>query len=153
MEVNIMRPMIRKANGSIPSIWDEIFGDYANEYKPEFKPAFNTWETPKNYGIEISIPGFKKENVKISVENHLLVISTKEKTEKEENSEDKEKSEAEGVRYFHKEFSISNFEHKFGLPEDSNEEEISAKFEDGILNIIVPKENPKEEVNRQIEIN
>jgi hypothetical protein len=56
MEENIMRPMIRKANGSIPSIWDEIFGDYANEYKPEFKPAFNTlsntvspFETAKAY--------------------------------------------------------------------------------------------------------
>jgi HSP20 family protein len=147
MEESVMRPMIRKTNGSIPSIWEEIFGDYATEYQPEFKPAFNTLETPKNYGIEILIPGYKKENVKISVENHLLIISTKEKPET------KEKIENEGVRYSHKEFSLSDFERKFGLPEDSKEEEISAKFEDGILSIFVPKENPKEEINRQIEIN
>lgn len=94
-------------------------------------PAANISETDKEYKIELVTPGFKKEEIKVSLENETLTISAENKTEKEESNK----------RYTRKEFSYGAFTRSFLLPKAANSEKIAAKYEDGLLKFTVPKKD------------
>ena len=96
-------------------------------------PAANVSEAEKEYKIELAIPGFKKEEVKVNLENEVLTISAESKTEKEEKTK----------KFTRKEFSYSSFTRSFQLPKAANAEKIEAKYENGLLRLEIPK---KEEV-------
>src|ERR1700739_4627661 len=66
-------------------------------------PAANVSETDKEYKIELAIPGFKKEEVKINLENEILSVTAENKTEKEETTK----------KYTRKEFSYGSFSRSF----------------------------------------
>jgi HSP20 family protein len=91
-------------------------------------------ETKDNYKLELCIPGLTKDDVKLSIdaEGNLVVEMTKEtKNEKKENKEE--------MRYLRHEFSVEHFRQTVMLPEDIHKEQISAKVENGILDIVIPK--------------
>ncbi|MBP5741815.1 MAG: Hsp20/alpha crystallin family protein, partial [Paludibacteraceae bacterium] len=97
--------------------------------------------------VELAAPGAKKEdfNVEINDEGNLRIkIETKNET-KDENKQS---------RYLRREFSYTKFEQTFELPEDVQKEKISAKVDNGVLYIDIPKivkeEAPK--ISRQVEI-
>lgn len=92
-------------------------------------PAVNVKETEKSFEIELAAPGLTKKDFEISVDNGMLTISSEKKEEKEE----KEKN------YTRKEFSYSSFSRSFTLPENVNEEDVKAYYEDGILKLHVAK--------------
>jgi len=92
-------------------------------------PAANVNETDKEYQIELAIPGFKKDEVKINLENEVLSISAESKTEKEEKTK----------KYTRKEFSYGSFSRSFQLPKAANADKIQAKYEDGLLKLDIPK--------------
>ena len=101
-------------------------------------PAVNVKEDSKAYTMEISAPGMKKENVKVNVDkDNNLHIAYENKVEHKE--EDKHE------HYLRREFSYSNFEQAFTLPEDVDKEKIAAKVADGVLTVELPKVEPKEE--------
>ena len=81
------------------------------------------------------LPGFSKEDVKISFQNDLLTIKVDNKENREEN-ENK-------YKFVRREFDVYNFEKQFKVPQSVNTTAIDARFENGILNIVLPK---KEEV-------
>lgn len=91
-------------------------------------PAVNVVDNDNNYEIEVAVPGFKKEDFNVSIENGVLNISGK--TEKEE--EEKKKN------YTRKEFSSSSFSKHFTLP-DNIEEKVVAKYNDGVLKLTLNK--------------
>jgi HSP20 family protein len=92
-------------------------------------PQTNIVEEEKEFKIELSVPGLKKDDFKIEVENGTLTVSC----EKEEENTDKEK------RYRVREYSYNSFSRSFQLPENVKEENINAKYEDGVLCLTVPK--------------
>lgn len=92
-------------------------------------PSVNIKETTKEYKVEMAAPGLERKDFKIEVENHTLMISAEKEEEKKE----------EGVDYSRKEFSYNSFERTFTLPEDVKEGNIDAKYENGILQILIPK--------------
>lgn len=92
-------------------------------------PAVNVKETEKSFEIELAAPGLTKKDFEISVDNGMLTISSEKKEEKEE----KEKN------YTRKEFSYSSFSRSFTLPENVNEEDVKAYYEDGILKLHIAK--------------
>jgi HSP20 family protein len=106
-------------------------------------PSVNVSETPKEYKLEVAAPGLDRKDFKIEVENHCLCISA----EKEE-----EKKEKEGD-YTRREYSFNSFSRSFNLPENVKEGHIDAKYENGVLKVIVPKakETPVK-ATRQIEV-
>ena len=132
-------------------MFDEFFN---NEWMPKAKataPAVNVKEDAKAYTMEIAVPGVKKEycRVNINVDGNLEVaIENKLEHKEEEKSEDKKE------HYLRREFSYSNYQQVYALPEDIVKEEISAKVEHGVLTITMPKEKPVEEkkIQRQVEI-
>ena len=87
----------------------------------------NIMETKDNYKLELCIPGLTKEDVKLSIdaEGNLVVEMVKENKEE--------------MRYLRHEFSVEHFRQTVMLPEDIHKEQISAKVENGILDIIIPK--------------
>ncbi|WP_297598160.1 Hsp20/alpha crystallin family protein [uncultured Cetobacterium sp.] len=103
-----------------------------NPFKKSF-PAVNISENETEYLIEVCTPGIKKEDLKLDVSEGILTISYK----TEASNEEKNKT------YFKKEFSYSSFERKMTLPKNILEDQIKARFEDGILNITISKDQSK----------
>lgn len=108
-----------------------------------YVPAVNIAETAENFSIELSAPGFDKEEFRIEVENDVLTVSGERKTEKKE----------EGKTYTRKEFSYGSFKRVFSLPKTVDTDKIEAKYESGILQVIVSKkEEAKAKPVREIRI-
>lgn len=92
----------------------------------------NIVENEKDFRLELSIPGFSKDEVKISVQKHVLTIRSEKTPENVEN-----------VNYLRRGFVTRNFEKRYQLSKDINPDNITANFNNGILEILLPK---KEEV-------
>ncbi|MFY7944448.1 MAG: Hsp20/alpha crystallin family protein [Crocinitomicaceae bacterium] len=92
-------------------------------------PSANINETEKEYRIELAVPGMEKDDFKVAIDNGVLYVSS----EKEEDREEAEKN------YTRREYSFSEFRRSFSLPENCLEDKIKAKYENGILNLILPK--------------
>lgn len=89
-------------------------------------PAINIKETDKNYIMEVAAPGLKKEWVRVNIDNDgNLNIAIENKME--------HKDEDKHEHYLRREFSYSNYQQCYTLPEDADREKISAKVADGIL--------------------
>lgn len=95
---------------------------------PEFKPNSDIIEKEKHYEIHLSIPGVKKEDVKITFEKDLLTVE----------GEKKHESKEENTKYYRREISYGKFSRSFNIG-DADPNGIEASFTDGILNITIPK--------------
>lgn len=110
-----------------------LHNDYHEDYlkNSTFRPATNIFETDNNFSVEILLPGFKKEDVQMSYHENVLTV----KVELPENKEE----EKQEYRYERREFGVYNFERKFRIPKTVDSDNISARFEDGILKLELPK--------------
>ena len=129
-----MMPILRRNNESwLPGIFNDIFSDDDWMIKANASaPAVNVIENAKDYKIEVAAPGMTKEDFKVNIdENDNLVISMEKKSE---NNQGKENS-----HYLRREFSYSKFQQVMTLPDNADKEKISAKVNNGILNIQIPK--------------
>ena len=135
-----------RTNNWIPAVFNDLFN---TEFLPKTNctaPAINVKESDKAYIVELAAPGMKKEdfNVHINDEGNL-VVKMESKTEK--------KDEDKNTRYLRREFSYSKFEQTLILPDDVKKEEISAKVENGVLTVELPKlVEEKVKLSRQIDI-
>ncbi|MBK6931027.1 MAG: Hsp20/alpha crystallin family protein [Saprospirales bacterium] len=118
---------------SLSSWMDDFFPDNGDFPKPMVKaitvPAVNVTENKKEYTLEVAAPGFKKEDFKLEVKNGYLLISGETKMEEAKEEE----------KYTRREFRFSSFTRSFALPENVREEDIQARYNDGILMIMIPK--------------
>jgi HSP20 family protein len=101
----------------------------------DFNPAVNTRESEKDFTLEFAVPGMKKEDFKVTVNDGLLTISSERRLDNE-NSND---------GYLSREFSYTSFRRSFTLPKDVDDEHISAAYENGILKVVLPRETVPEE--------
>jgi HSP20 family protein len=92
-------------------------------------PAANVRETDKSFEIDLAAPGFTKKDFNLSIENGCLMVSA-EKNEEKEQKED---------NYTRREFGYQSFSRSFNLPTNTNEEDINARYEDGILKLSIAK--------------
>lgn len=144
MEDKIMLPTIRR-RGYAPVYMSDFFNtDFDNFFTSAGKqsPAVNIREDEKAYGIEVALPGLSREDVKIEIEKDILMISSESREEKNE----------EKNGYSRREFGSYSFCRSFRIPEDVKSEKISASFNNGILNLELPKSEEKASVNRIIKI-
>jgi len=99
-------------------------------------------ETDNGYELDISLPGYKKEDVKAELKDGYLTISastSKNTDEKDENT----------GRYIRRERYTGSCSRSFYVGEDITEEDIRARFEDGVLKLSVPKKEPKKQVEEK----
>jgi len=114
---------------------DDVFGkgisDFIGQDFSWTQPSVNVKETDESYEIELASPGLKKEDFDIKVEKDHLVISAQTSTSKEEGDE--------AGKYNRREFNYSSFKRSFYLPELVSAEDISASYENGVLQLSLPK--------------
>ena len=134
-------------NSWIPTVFNDFMDTDFMPRANSTAPAVNVKEDEKAYTLEMAAPGLKKEYCRVSVnEDGNLGVAIENKMEHKEG--DKKQ------HYLRREFSYSNFEQSYTLPDDVKKEEISAKVENGILTVTMPKETKEEQkkATRAIEI-
>lgn len=144
----------------VPSIFgmNDLFDDFGDVF--EFSPAFRKQvaatrnissdikELADGYQIEMELPGFAKEEVKAQLKDGYLTITAEHNAEnKEENNEEGQKKEA--VKYIRRERYYGKCQRSFFVGKNVTEEDINAKFENGILTMYVPKEVKKPQVEEK----
>ncbi len=130
--------LARRSNTFFPSFWDnflskEMMDWGSNNFSSTDTtlPAVNVKETDDAFEIEVAAPGMTKKDFKVNLENNVLTISSERKEEKKEE---------EKGRFTRREFSYQSFQRSFTIPENMVEgEKISAKYNDGLLSIHLPK--------------
>lgn len=106
------------------------------------KPQVDIGANDQEYSITIEVPGVEEKDVKIEVADNIMTIRGEKKQEKEEKSKD----------YYRVERSYGSFQRDLSLPHDASQEDVKAKFKNGVLTITIPRKAlPKSEV-KQIEI-
>lgn len=122
----------------LPSIRDfDLFDDMFRDpfFKGENKlMKTDIKENENDYNIDIDLPGFDKEDIKIDIENGYLNVSAK----KESNNEEKEDG-----RYVRRERYLGECSRSFYVGDSLNEEDIKATFKNGTLSLVVPKDDKK----------
>ncbi|TRO65334.1 Hsp20/alpha crystallin family protein [Christiangramia sabulilitoris] len=141
----------RNETNWLPSVFDDMFrtdwlGGTTNVNSIGTSiPAVNIMESEDSFNVEVAAPGMSKEDFNIELDNDVLTISSEEK--KEEESTDK------NGRFTRKEFSYRSFKRAFSLPDSVDSSKISASYENGVLEIALPKkEEAKVQAKRLIDI-
>ena len=134
----------RRRNAFFPVHFNAFFNEIAkaNTFVNQ-NPAVNVAEEDIAYRLEVAVPGLRKEDIDLKIEDETLIISASKEEKTEESKEN----------YTRREFNFNNFERRFELNESIDIENIKADFSEGILSIFLPKivEEVKE-TNRKIEI-
>ncbi|WP_339884762.1 Hsp20/alpha crystallin family protein [Polaribacter vadi] len=140
------------SNANFPNLsnWlDDIFNrELPSVFTSNFNtgislPKVNIKETADVFTVEMAVPGLKKSDFQLDLDNQILSISTEIKKENDQKEEN----------YTRREFGYASFKRTFTLPESVDEEKINAKYEDGILSILLPKkEEAKQKPARTIRI-
>ena len=141
----IMLNGLMRNNGWLPTVFDDFFNTDFMPRANSTAPAVNVKESEKAYTMELAAPGIKKEYCRVAINDEgNLTIAIENKQEN--------KHEDKHHHYLRREFSYSNYEQNYVLPDDVVKDQISAKVEDGILTITMPKTEPKEKVTKAIEV-
>ena len=117
----------------LPSLFNDFMNDdWFTTRTSTAVPALNVIENEKDYELEFAVPGLKKEELNLQVDNDgITSISMTRKNE--ENKEDNKRN------YIRREFTYQEFNQSYILPDDADRAKISAKVENGVLTIKVPK--------------
>jgi HSP20 family protein len=124
--------LIRRSNVIFPTLMNELlkpdwFGGIENLNMT--LPAVNIKENEKDFELELSVPGRKKEDFNIEIDTDVLTVSSEIKTEDEVTKDN----------YTRREFSSTSFKRSFNLPETVDSDKIDANYVDGILKFRMPK--------------
>ena len=135
------------SNSWFPTVFDEFFN---NDWMPKMQttaPAINVKENSNAYTMEFAVPGIKKEfcRVNLNADGNLEVTIENKLEHKEENKKE---------HYLRREFSYTNYQQTYVLPDNIVKEHIAAKVENGVLTIVMPKATKDEakKIQRQIDI-
>lgn len=125
-----------------------LFDEFVNSGIPAFRsqspayPATNVWENGDQFRLELAAPGLEKKDFAINVEKEVLTISA-----------NQEAAAIEGETVRRREFGTTNFKRSWRLPASIDTTAIVARYEAGILFVVLPKkEEAKEKPARTIEI-
>ena len=135
----------------LPMFFDDLFNrEWSNWGNSNFSntnttiPAVNIKETAENYEVEVAAPGMVKDDFKIELDGNMLTISSEKSNQREEN---------ENERYSQKEFSYQSFQRTFNLQKDVVDiDKIAAKYENGLLKLLIPKKEEVKQKPRLIQI-
>ena len=125
-------PVMRTSNNWLDNAFNDLFSDSALSRMNSTAPAVNVKDTENAYVMEVAVPGIKKEFCRVNIDDDgNLEIAIENKLEhKEENKKE---------HYLRREFSYSNYQQSYVLPDDVDRDKISAKVTDGVLEINLPK--------------
>lgn len=138
----------RNETGRSTSPWRDFFDtDFFGTGFPQTRsslPAVNLSENENSYNVELVAPGYQKEDFKLRVNDDVLTISAESKNERKEGSD--------GREYSRREYTCSSFTRSFQLPDNAKDDSISAKYNDGILQLTIPKTEKETRASKEINI-
>ncbi len=150
MTLVVRKPITYRTTNNIPTaaplLADRLFNDLALKIGRDVvnqNPRVNVFENDTAYNIQLATPGLDKQDFQLTVEDDVLTIAVKKEGEGKENDKT--------VKFLRKEFSYTDFQRNFQLPEDVNKDEIRADYDRGILHVIIPKK-VNTPVRRTIEV-
>ncbi len=108
----------------------------------DLTPHVEVTEEKKGYEITAELPGVDEKDMNVTLQDHTLIVSGEKKSERKEEKKD----------YYLSERSYGSFRRSFRLPEEVNEDKISAKFEKGVMTIFLPRVASAKPKGRQIPI-
>ena len=136
--------LTRRNNNPMTNLFNEFFnidnwGTMTST--TQTMPKMNISESDSDYRMELCVPGLKKEdlNICIDADNNLVVEMVKSNEVKESNETEKKER-----KYLRREFYEMQFKQMFSLPENVKKEQITAKVENGMLTIDLPKVTEEE---------
>jgi HSP20 family protein len=124
--------LIRKQTPFFPSLIDDFINNDWNVKVPSLSttmPAVNIKELDSQFEIELAVPGKRKDDFEIEVENGILSIS----------STEEEKQLNENGKFTRREFSYTSFRRSFTLPDSVDPTKIDASYKEGVLQVLLPK--------------
>lgn len=139
-------PAFPATNSALYSLFHKFVNNKLSDFMGSdmvfFQPFVNILETPDAFKIEFAAPGFEKQQFGLKVENNRLLVSAKQETGQANTLE----------RYTRREFQVTSFERSFQIPESVNQNEITAVYFNGILEIRLLKSKQSKPLVRTIEI-
>ncbi len=140
-----MLPMITRRSYK-PFLWSSLFDDDffpVMSSRSSSMPAVNIKEDEKKFTLDLAVPGIDKKDLKIEINEDVLTISSEHQDEKTQENGD----------FKRREFSYTSFCRSFYLPENVSKDKIEANYKDGILSVVLPKqEEEKSKLTREVKI-
>jgi len=133
------------SNGFLNEFMNRSVGEFVGADAQVSQPAVNVTETNEAFKVELAAPGFDKQDFSLNVEQDQLIVTAQkaEKTVAGEPVKD---------RVLRREFRYESFKRSFKLPNTVNQDSISAVYENGILNIELPKKEEVKPVIKAIQV-
>lgn len=129
----------------LSDIFDDIFTKSTEDIDKrncDCVPAVNIIETEKSFEIQLAVPGYKKDDIRIDLENNLLSIYC-----------DKNQTEGQDINFIRREYISGTFRRSFTLPKVVESDKITADYKHGILQVSLPKrEEAKQKISREIKV-
>lgn len=132
----------RVFRGNLNTVFTDIFEETARKDAGVFSPAVDLVDAKSSLQVKVELPGVKKEDVEISLKDLILTIKGEKRDEKQE----------EGDNRYYVERSYGSFSRTLTLPALVKTDEIKATFENGILEITLPKEEEEKPKEVQVEV-
>ncbi len=132
-------------NGFFDELLNRGIGEFVGNDAQLSHPAVNVTETGDAFKVALAAPGFEKQHFALNVENGHLIVTAKREEKTEEGSADKS-------RFLRREFRYESFKRSFKLPTTVNQDAIAAVYENGILNIELPKKEEAKPVMKSIQV-
>lgn len=133
------------ASRNLNNVFDELFNNFPTYKQVSFDNSnapVNITETAEGYTLELLAPGRSKEDFQLNIDKGLLTISFEQKQEAEKKEE----------KFIRREFSTRSFKRSFSLDDKINAEAIEARYDNGILNVSLPKKEEVKVTPKQITI-
>ncbi len=132
---------LENVHDRIQRYFDE-FSNFGFSFSENFNPRIDISEDEKTYNVIAEIPGVKKDNIKITLQDNILTIEGEKKKEEEKSEKN----------YYRSERIYGSFKRSFTLPSQVDSEKVNAKYEDGTLRIVLNKLEPKPKNEKVIEL-
>lgn len=132
-------------NGFFNEFFNRGIADYVGSDVALSQPATNVTETNDAFKLEVAAPGFDKKDFTLNIENGHLTIEAKRESKTEEKSEN-------GERFLRREFRYESLKRSFKLPATVNIEGIAAVYNNGVLDVTLPKKEESKPVSKSIQI-
>ncbi|MFN8243423.1 MAG: Hsp20/alpha crystallin family protein [Ferruginibacter sp.] len=141
-----------KVNSPLNRTFDSLFNDLFQEFPATFTktmredvlnfPPVNITEKTDHYHLELLAPGMEKTDFNVKLEGNTLTISAEKKEEKNESTD----------KMIRREFSHKSFKRSFTVDEKIDAGNISAKYENGVLKLDLPKKEEVKNTSKEITI-
>jgi HSP20 family protein len=138
----LARPMMR-AHDLFDEL-DRLFSTQASELAEEadYGPAVDVYQTDDEVVVKAQLPGVKKEDIDVTIEDNMLTIRAETRREEEVDEEG----------YFRRELRYGTWARRLPLPAAVDEEQVSAKMADGVLEVHAKKSEKPDEVGKKIQV-